>query len=127
MPVCTFMSLTEFSNSCASSIVKGTISFCLVFIFSDKDTGLVKHAVRGVGKVVGGVTGGLFGRQKQPDINVEQPAQAAAPAAQESGQTDVNIDTAADKKKRKAKGKKGLMINAGANASGGTTGTGLNI
>lgn len=88
---------------------------------------LVKHAVRGVGKVVGGVTGGLFGRQKQPDINVEQPAQVAAPVAQESGQTDVNIDTAADKKKRKAKGKKGLMINAGANASGGTTGTGLNI
>lgn len=90
---------------------------------------VLKHAVRGVGKVVGGVTGGLFGRQKQPEINVEQPAQAVtpAPAAQESGQTDVNIDTAADKKKRKAKGKKGLMINAGANASGGTTGTGLNI
>ena len=88
---------------------------------------VLKHAVRGVGKVVGGVTGGLFGRQKQPDINVEQPAQAAAPAAQESGQTDVNIYISADKKKRKAKGKKGLMINAGANASGGTTGTGLNI
>ena len=35
---------------------------------------VLKHAVRGVGKVVGGVTGGLFGRQKQPDINVEQPA-----------------------------------------------------
>ena len=52
---------------------------------------------------------------------------AAAPAA-DAQNNDTNVDTDATKRKKKAMGKKSLMIGNGSDASGGgTTGTGLNL
>lgn len=56
-------------------------------------------------------------------------ATAAAPVSDNTAKQDTAVDTNGDTLKRKAKGKKGLMINGGANSTGGGTsgGTGLNI
>ena len=54
-------------------------------------------------------------------------AGAAAPAA-DAQNNDTNVDTNATKRKKKAMGKKSLMIGNESDASGGgTTGTGLNL
>ena len=67
-----------------------------------------------------------------PSVTVqkqEAPAPAAAPVSDPTAKQDTAVDTNGDTLKRKAKGKKGLMINGGANSTGGGTygGTGLNI
>ena len=54
-------------------------------------------------------------------------AAAAAPAA-DAQNNDTNVDTDATKRKKKAMGKKSLMIGNGSDTfGGGTTGTGLNL
>ena len=56
-----------------------------------------------------------------------QSGAAAAPGADPTN-TDINVETDATKRKKKAAGKKSLMIGNGSDASGGgTTGTGLNL
>lgn len=96
----------------------------------------VKHVVQGVGKhvvapVLGGLTGGghtssTVATPASTTIIQAQPGAAAAPA--DTTLNDTNVDTDATKRKKKAMGKKSLMIGTGSDSSsGGTTGTGLNL
>lgn len=78
---------------------------------------------------------GAFAVKKAIDTpKVETPTQqtAATPAAAvmaPDSKQETGVDSTGETLKRKARGKKGLMINAGSNTSGGgsTGGTGLNI
>lgn len=96
--------------------------------------GGIGHAI---GKVISApfrAVGKLFGA-KTSTASVTQsggatPATPATPAAAaaDAQNNDTNVDTAATKRKRKAAGKKSLMIGKGSDeAGGGTTGTGLNL
>lgn len=78
---------------------------------------------------VGKAIGGLLGARKSSTTVQQSSGAAAAPApAVDAKNNDSNIDTEATKRKKKAMGKKGLMIGKGSDAAGGgTTGTGLNL
>lgn len=67
----------------------------------------------------------VFGGGSSRNITVSSPAPAAPAAETVNNQT--NVETDAQKKKKKAAGKKSLMIGSEAGTSGGTTGTGLNL
>lgn len=93
--------------------------------------GGIGHAI---GKVISApfrAVGKLFGARTST-ASVTQSAgaatgAAAAPAA-DAQNNDTNVDTDATKRKKKAMGKKSLMIGNESDASGGgTTGTGLNL
>lgn len=67
----------------------------------------------------------LFGGGNQ--TGVQSSGAAAAPSV-DAKNNETNIDTDATKRKKKAAGKKSLMIGNGSDAAGGgTTGTGLNL
>ena len=95
--------------------------------------GGIGHAI---GKVISApfrAVGKLFGARTstasvtQSAGAAASPASPAAPAA-DAQNNDTNVDTDATKRKKKALGKKSLMIGNGSDASGGgTTGTGLNL
>ena len=66
--------------------------------------------------------GGSYG------TTVEYAGGAAAAPGVDAQNNAINVDTDATKRKKKAMGKKSLMIGNGSDASGGgTTGTGLNL
>ena len=74
---------------------------------------------------VGHVFRKIFGRDN--NTAVQSSGAAAAPSV-DAQNNDTNVDTDATKRKKKAMGKKSLMIGNGSDASGGgTTGTGLNL
>lgn len=76
---------------------------------------------------IGHAIGGLFGVRRSGG-SVEYSAGAAAAPAVDAQNNDTNVDTDATKRKKKAVGKKSLMIGSGSAVSGGgTTGTGLNL
>ena len=87
----------------------------------------------GVGHAIGRVlsapfraVGHLFGF-KSPSITQHASGASAAPGV-DANNKDNSLESEADKKKKKAMGKKSLMIGTGSDASGGgTTGTGLNL
>lgn len=90
--------------------------------------GGIGHAI---GKVISApfrAVGKLFGaRTSTASVTQSAGASAAAPAA-DAQNNDTNVDTDATKRKKKAAGKKSLMIGNGSDvAGGGTTGTGLNL
>lgn len=59
---------------------------------------------------------------------VEYSGGAAAAPGVDAQNNDTNVETDATKRKKKAAGKKSLMISYGSDVSGGgTTGTGLNL
>lgn len=77
--------------------------------------GFVSHAFR---KIFGG--GG--------NVTIQSSGAAAAAPSVDTKNNETNIDTDATKRKRKAVGKKSLMIGNGSDSfGGGTTGTGLNL
>ena len=89
----------------------------------------VKHVIGGVGKhVIAPILGtGGGNNSSSGNSTVEYQAGAAAPGADPTN-TDINVETDATKRKKRAIGKKSLMIGNGSDASGGgTTGTGLNL
>lgn len=76
---------------------------------------------------IGHAIGKLFGARPSTTSVTQSAGAAAAPAA-DAQNNDTNVDTDATKRKKKAMGKKSLMIGSGSDvAGGGTTGTGLNI
>lgn len=89
--------------------------------------GGIGHAV---GKIVSApfkAVGHLFGAGQRTTGETPTAGAAAAPAA-DAQNNDTNVDTDATKRKKKAMGKKSLMIGNGSDVSGGgTTGTGLNL
>lgn len=88
--------------------------------------GKVGKAIAKPFRSIGHAIGGLFGVRSSGG-SVEYSAGAAAPAV-DAQNNDTNVDTDATKRKKKAVGKKSLMIGSGSDASGGgTTGTGLNL
>ena len=90
----------------------------------------VKNVIGGVGKhVVAPILGtGGGNNSSSGNSTVEYQAGAAAAPGADPTNTDINVDTDATKRKKKAMGKKSLMIDNGSDASGGgTTGTGLNL
>lgn len=95
--------------------------------------GGIGHAI---GKVVSApfrAIGHLFGARTSTASVTQSAGAAAAPAAPaapaaDAQNNDTNVDTDATKRKKKAMGKKSLMIGNGSDsAGGGTTGTGLNL
>lgn len=78
---------------------------------------------------------GFVSKIFSPKVSVpkqETPAQPAQPAADVSAPTsnqESAVDSSGESLKRKAKGKRGLMISSASNSTGGGTsgGTGLNI
>lgn len=92
--------------------------------------GGVGHAI---GKVISApfrAVGKLFGARTSTASVNQSAGAAAAPAAPaaDAQNNDTNVDTNATKRKKKAMGKKSLMIGNGSDsAGGGTTGTGLNL
>ena len=89
--------------------------------------GGIGHAI---GKIVSApfkAVGHLFGAGQKTTVDTPTAGAAAAPAA-DAQNKDTNVETYATKRKKKAAGKKSLMIGNGSDASGGgTTGTGLNL
>ena len=87
----------------------------------------------GIGRAVGRVIsapfraiGSLFGA-RTPNITQNASGASAAPGV-DAQNNETNVESYAEKKKKKAMGKKSLMIGNGSDASGGgTTGTGLNL
>ena len=87
----------------------------------------------GIGRAVGRVIsapfraiGSLFGA-RTPNITQNASGASAAPGV-DAHNNETNVESDAEKKKKKAMGKKSLMIGNDSNASGGgTTGTGLNL
>ena len=76
---------------------------------------------------IGHAIGKLFGAGHQTTVATPTVGAAAAPAA-DAQNNDINVETDATKRKKKAAGKKSLMIGNGSDVSGGgTTGTGLNL
>ena len=70
----------------------------------------------------------IFGGGRSSGTTVEYAGGAAAAPAADAQNNDTNVDTDATKRKKKAMGKKSLMIGNGSDVSGGgTTGTGLNL
>ena len=70
----------------------------------------------------------IFGGGGSSGTTVEYAGGAAAAPAADAQNNDTNVDTDATKRKKKAMGKKSLMIGNMSDASGGgTTGTGLNL
>lgn len=94
--------------------------------------GGIGHAISKVVSAPFKAIGHLFG-SRTSTASVPQSAGAAAAAAPaapaaDAQNNDTNVDTEATKRKKKAMGKKSLMIgNASDSAGGGTTGTGLNL
>lgn len=90
--------------------------------------GGVGHAI---GKVISApfkAVGKLFGAKTSTASVTQSTGAAAASPAADAQNNDTNVDTDATKRKKKAMGKKSLMIGNGADsAGGGTTGTGLNL
>ena len=81
-----------------------------------------------VGKFISSPFRAIFGAGDRPTTVQQSTAAMAAPAAADAQNNDTNIDTDATKRKKKAMGKKSLMIGAGSDSvGGGTTGTVLNI
>lgn len=82
--------------------------------------------------VAGALVGGLFGKKalKTPKVETTTAntaiAQPAAAVDAPDAKTETGVDTTGETLKRKARGKKGLMINP-TNTGGGSSGTGLNI
>lgn len=79
---------------------------------------------------IGRAIGHLFGARTSKASVTQSAVTAAAPAAPaaDAQNNDTNVDTEATKRKKKAMGKKSLMIgNDSDSAGGGTTGTGLNL
>ena len=95
--------------------------------------GKVGKAITKPFRSIGHAIGGLFGVRSSGGSggsggSVEYSAGAAAAPAVDAQNNDTNVDTDATKRKKKAVGKKSLMIGSGFDASGGgTTGTGLNL
>lgn len=91
--------------------------------------GKVGKAITKPFRSIGKAVGSLFGvRSSSSGGTVEYSAGAAAAPGVDAQNNDTNVDTDATKRKKKAAGKKSLMINTGSDASGGgTTGTGLNL
>lgn len=86
---------------------------------------------KSIGKIISApfqVVKNLVDPQKAAAQNVEQTpqAQAAPQAAPQDTTQQTGVDTTGMTLKRKAKGKRSLMINP-SNTGGGTDGTGLNI
>lgn len=85
-----------------------------------------------MGGVLGWV-GGLFAAKKaadamKPNIKQETPATPAVAAPNPDVQQETGVDTTGEAIKRKAKGKRGLMIQPTNTTGGGSVGgTGLNI
>ena len=90
--------------------------------------GGIGHAI---GKVVSApfrAIGHLFGARTSTASVTQSAGAEVAPAAADAQNNDTNVDTDATKRKKKAVGKKSLMIgNSSNSAGGGTTGTGLNL
>lgn len=91
--------------------------------------GGIGHAI---GKVISApfrAVGKLFGaRTSTASVTQSAGAAAAAAPAADAQNNDTNVDTDATKRKKKAAGKKSLMIGNDSDvAGGGTTGTGLNL
>jgi len=90
--------------------------------------GKVGKAITKPFRSIGKAVGSLFGVRSSSGGTVEYSAGAAAAPGVDAQNNDTNVDTDATKRKKKAAGKKSLMINTGSDASGGgTTGTGLNL
>ena len=75
---------------------------------------------------------GFVSKIFSPRVSVpkqETPAQAAPDVTAPTSNQESAVDSNGESLKRKAKGKRGLMINAASNSTGGGTsgGTGLNI
>lgn len=87
----------------------------------------------GIGHAVGRVIsapfraiGSLFGA-RTPNITQHASGASSAPGV-DAHNNETNVESDSEKKKKKALGKKSLMIGMGADDSGGgTTGTGLNL
>lgn len=89
--------------------------------------GGIGHAIKKVVSAPFKAVGHLFG-SKTSTASVAQSVGAAAAPAADAQNNDTNIDTDATKRKKKAMGKKSLMIGNGSDsAGGGITGTGLNL
>lgn len=89
--------------------------------------GGIGHAISKVVSAPFRAVGHLFGSRTSTASVAQSTGAAAAPAA-DAQNNDTNIDTTATKRKKKAAGKKSLMIGNGSDlADGGTTGTGLNL
>ena len=86
-----------------------------------------EHIGHAIGKhIIAPIFGG--GGRYSGNSTVEYQAGAAAAPGADPTNTDINVDTEATKRNKKAMGKKSLMIGNGSDASGGgTTGTGLNL
>lgn len=90
--------------------------------------GKVGRALTRPFKAIGHAVGSLFGARSASTVAQSAGAGAAAAPAAEAQNNDTNVDTDATKRKKKAMGKKSLMIgNSFDSADGGTTGTGLNL
>ena len=75
---------------------------------------------------------GFVSKIFSPKVSVpkqETPAQAAPDVTAPTSNQESAVDSSGESLKRKAKGKRGLMINSASNSTGGGTsgGTGLNI
>lgn len=75
---------------------------------------------------------GFVSKIFSPKVSVpkqETPAQPAADVSAPTSNQESAVDSSGESLKRKAKGKRGLMINSASNSTGGGTsgGTGLNI
>ena len=75
---------------------------------------------------------GFVSKIFSPKVSVpkqETPAQAAPDVTAPTSNQESAVDSSGESLKRTAKGKRGLMINAASNSTGGGTsgGTGLNI
>lgn len=87
----------------------------------------------GIGHAVGRIIsapfraiGSLFGA-RTPNITQQTSGASAAPGV-DAHNNENNVDSESTKRKKKALGKKSLMIGNGSDsAGGGTTGTGLNL
>lgn len=80
---------------------------------------ITKHVIAPIFGIRGGSSSGA---------TVEYQAGAAAAPAADAQNNETNVETDATKRKKKAAGKKSLMIGNGSDVSGGgTTGTGLNL
>lgn len=90
--------------------------------------GGIGHAIHKVISAPFRAVGKLFGARTSTASVTQSAGEAAAPAAADAQNNDINVDTDATKRKKKAAGKKSLMIGNGSDsAGGGITGTGLNL
>lgn len=78
-------------------------------------------------RAIGHAIGGLFGFRGGGNFTQHATGASAAPGV-DAHNNENNVDSESTKRKKKALGKKSLMIGNGSDDSGGgTTGTGLNL